>query len=288
MGSFVAQATQRYFDGRDVRLTADVVGDPRGDAIIFLHGGGQTRSSWGRALEAVAEAGFYGVSIDLRGHGESDWAPDSDYSFDAYRDDIRGVLAEFDRKPFVVGASLGGLIGLLLAGEDDATSGLVLVDIVPRFASKGSDRIVEFMTARPNGFATVDEVADAVAAYLPHRPRPSDTSGLLKNLRLHEDGRYYWHWDPAAMSKSNLPDPAAMVPRLEAAASKLTVPTLLVRGGRSDVVDLHSVQAFLALAPQIQLVDVAEAEHMVAGDRNDAFNNAVLQFLNEHRGKLGK
>jgi pimeloyl-ACP methyl ester carboxylesterase len=194
------------------------------------------------------------------------------------------VIRQLDRKPFIVGASLGGLIGLLIAGEHpEFVRGLVLVDIVPRFQKEGANRILDFMTARPDGYATLAEVANDIATVLPNRPRTTDMSGLLKNVRMRNDGRYHWHWDTATLSGAHVRDPSTMVRRLETAARRLRTPTLLVRGARSDVVDDEGAASFLLQAREAQLVNIAGADHMVAGDRNDAFNRAVLDFLKEHR-----
>jgi pimeloyl-ACP methyl ester carboxylesterase len=69
--------------------------------------------------------------------------------------------------------------------------------------------------------------------------------------------------------------------RLEDAARNLTLPTLLVRGASSDLLSEEGAAAMLALVPHATQVDVAGAGHMVAGDRNDRFNAAVVDFL-EH------
>jgi peroxiredoxin len=138
-----------------------------------------------------------------------------------------------------------------------------------------------------DGFGSLDEVADAIAAYNPHRPRPSNLDGLAKNLRKRGD-RWYWHWDPAFIggrmggqdeTRSSLIDPE----RLGKAARNLTVPTLLVRGRVSDLLSEEGAQELLQLVPHAQLVDVAGAGHMVAGDRNDLFNDAVVSFLDTVR-----
>jgi non-heme chloroperoxidase len=280
----MTEAIHRHFAVPGITLVADVLGDPRNEPALFLHGGGQTRASWGKALEAVAHEGFYGVALDLRGHGESDWSADGNYELDAYCDDVRAVVAQLERKPFIVGASLGGMVGLLVAAESaDATKGLAMIDIVPQYVKKGTHRILSFMTAYPDGFASVDEAAEHVATFLPHRPRPSDTSGLKRNLRQRDNGRYYWHWDSATLGSRHVLDQEAFSTRLEEAARRLDVPTLLVRGGNSEVVDDAGVQSFLAQAPHAQFVQVAGADHMVAGDKNDIFNQVVLQFLSAHR-----
>jgi pimeloyl-ACP methyl ester carboxylesterase len=134
------------------------------------------------------------------------------------------------------------------------------------------------MRSAPNGFANLEEAANAVAGYLPHRPRPKDNSGLMKNLRLREDGRLHWHWDPRMLDGRGPRD----FERMGRAAEALTIPTLLVRGQMSDVLSPEGARAFLDLAPHAEFVDIAGADHMVAGDRNDAFNAATFDFLERH------
>jgi non-heme chloroperoxidase len=199
---------------------------------------------------------------------------------DAFVADLRRVVAHFTRPPVFVGASLGGLTSLLTEGESSQSlsAALVLVDITPRVEQKGVERIRAFMTPRPDGFASLEEAADTIAAYIPHRPRPKDLSGLEKNLRKGPDGRYRWHWDPQLISPARFArgrDPE----RLLAAARALRVPTLLVRGKMSDVVSEETTAEFLAAVPHAQYVDVSGAGHMVAGDRNDIFSKAVIDFL---------
>jgi pimeloyl-ACP methyl ester carboxylesterase len=271
------------FAGAGIELVADAAGPIDGAPVVFLHGGGQTRSSWRRAVAAVAERGRRGISLDLRGHGESGWSPDGDYRLDRFVDDLQAVLAVLGRPAILVGASLGGLTSLLAVGDRGLpAAGLVLVDVTPHIEPAGASKIGGFMTAHPDGFASLEEAADAVADYLPHRPRPKDTSGLMKNLRLHDDGRLYWHWDPRMMSGATNVNPARDRDRLDAAARALTIPTLLIRGGLSDVVSPEGARAFLALAPQAEFIDVSGAHHMVAGDANDSFNAAVVDFVSRH------
>jgi non-heme chloroperoxidase len=245
---------------------------------LLLHGGGQTRHAWGGTARILAEHGWYAVALDLRGHGDSAWAPDGNYTIDAFVADLRSVMAHLTRRPALVGASLGGIASLLAAGEgpQPTSAAVVLVDITPRVDPQGVARIRAFMMARPEGFASLEETADAVAAYLPHRPRPTDLSGLAKNLRCGADGRYRWHWDPQLLASFNRRrDPE----RLLAAARALRVPTLLVRGKLSDMVNDATQAEFLAAVPHAQYVDIAGAGHMVAGDHNDAFGEAVIGFL---------
>jgi non-heme chloroperoxidase len=271
----------RFRAANGIELAADALGPWRGPLVVLLHGGGQTRHAWGGTTHVLATQGFLAVSLDLRGHGESDWAPDGDYGIDAHAADLRAVVAELGRPALLVGASLGGLTSLIAAGEAPRldTPGIVLVDVTPRIDPGGRERIMEFMRSHPEGFASVEEAADAVSAFLPHRPRPKDVSGLAKNLRRDGDGRYRWHWDPAFMQANKLGKDTMNPERFEDAARTITAPTLLVRGGKSEIVSAEGVAAFQKVMPHAEYVDVPEARHMVAGDRNDVFSFAVVEFL---------
>lgn len=273
--------------GRDgLELAADAWGDPSQPPVLLLHGGGQTRFAWGGTARDLAAAGWYAVSMDLRGHGESAWDPHKDYSVDAFVEDLRCVVEQLGRSPVLVGASLGGIAALLAEGESHPAlaAALVLVDIAPRIEADGALRIVQFMKGRPEGFASLEEAADAVAAYLPHRRRPDDLSGLERNLRRMANGRWRWHWDPAFLEPGHAPGVSRESGRLHAAARSLSVPTLLVRGRLSDLLSEEGAREFLALVPHARYADVSDAGHMVAGDRNDRFSAAVLAFLEELRG----
>jgi pimeloyl-ACP methyl ester carboxylesterase len=275
-------SSQHYIGYRGLELCADVGGDPAKPSVILLHGGGQTRHSWGRAARALVQSGHHVLAMDLRGHGDSGWAADGDYSINAFVYDLKAVIGTLEQPPVLVGASLGGATALLCVGEsaEPLASALVLVDVVPRMSSDGIKHIGDFMQGNLDGFATLDDAADAVTRYLPNRKRPSSSEGLLKNLRLTPDGRYYWHWDPQFQVGKSRGRPQEMFDRMEQAARHIKIPTLLVRGKESEVVSPEGAQLLLDLIPHAQQVDVAGAGHMVAGDKNDAFNSAIEAFLN--------
>lgn len=273
--------------GRDGQpLAAEAAGDPRSVPVILLHGGGQTRHAWSGTALRLAEAGYYALAYDARGHGDSAWSHDGDYSPDALIGDLRAVASTLRSPPVLVGASMGGLTSMVALGEaaEDFARALVLVDIAARLEADGVARVLNFMRAHTDGFATLDEAMDAVAAYNPHRPRARDTAGLRKNLRL-RDGRWYWHWDPRFLdhaTRTQAGEALVQQERRESAARRIRVPTLLVRGGSSDVVSPEGARALRQLIPHAELADVAEAGHMVAGDRNDLFSEAVIGFLRRH------
>jgi pimeloyl-ACP methyl ester carboxylesterase len=247
--------------------------------VLLLHGGGQTRHSWHRSGPRFAEAGWTTIAIDARGHGDSDWAPDGDYSMDAFVGDLAAVVAELGVEPVLVGASLGGIASLLAVGESAVSArALVLVDVAPRTEPAGVQRIMDFMAAAPDGFATLEEVADAVSAYNPHRARPTSLDGLKKNVRQWADGRWHWHWDPAFLAVGDEPSRHTRHDRLKAAAERVEVPTMLVRGAQSDVVSPEGAAELQRLIPDA-VVREAKAGHMVAGDDNDVFASQVVKFL---------
>lgn len=266
-----------------LRLRAEVFGGEAAPPVLLLHGGGQTRHAWGGTARALAEDGWSAVAVDLRGHGESEWAPDGDYAFESFAADVVSIARGCASPPVLVGASLGGIASLLAVGLEAAPArALVLVDIAPRFELAGAERIIAFMTARPDGFASLEEAADAVAGYLPHRERPRELGGLAKNLRRGPDGRLHWHWDPRFMARDRprLAD-GDFPERMDAAARALRLPTLLVRGRLSDLLSEEGARHFLDLVPHARYADVSGAGHMVAGDRNDRFTQAVREFLRE-------
>ncbi len=263
-----------------VTLAGDSWGDPAGPLVILQHGGGQTRHAWKGTGETLGAAGYHAIAFDARGHGDSDWAPDGLYTQEAMVADLICVLAALgDRRPVLVGASMGGGTSLVAVGEDHVDgSALVLVDIAPRIEPEGVSKIKAFMSQKPDGFDSLEEVAVAIASYQPHRERPRNLDGLAKNVRLGDDGKYHWHWDPKSrMGETKLEQREL---RLEECARNLSLPTLLVRGGLSDILTEEGAQRFLELCPHSEYVNVTGAAHMVAGDRNDIFANAVIDFLN--------
>ena len=277
-------AERVVFEGFEgVHLVADVRGDPDARPVLFLHGGGQTRHAWGSTAETVAADGWRTVALDLRGHGDSDWAPNGDYSFTAFGGDCLAVVDQLRKPPVLIGASLGGMSAMLAEGTSDRTvsCGLVLVDITPKANPAGIERIATFMQSGLDGFDSLEEAASAIAAYTPQRTKRVNPAGLMKVLR-NRDGRWYWHWDPLLIRQERtevVPD--RLTGLLDVAMSNIKVPTMLVRGLLSDVVTQEGVDYLLSKIPDATVVGVERAAHMIAGDRNDAFSESVVTFLQE-------
>ena len=262
-------------------LAAHAYGNPDDPSVILSHGGGQTRHSWGGTAELLAKAGWYAVAYDHRGHGGSSWSEDGDYHIERFAEDQLQLAKQLPGKPVLVGASLGGLSAMLAEGEhhEDVFSAIVLVDIVPRMNIAGAEKVLGFMgTHMEEGFASLEEAADVIAEYT-GRPRRDDLSGLSKNLRLDPDGRYRWHWDPSFVKQRDSRDKLTNADRLTDAVTTIDLPLLLVRGQMSNLVTPEIAEDFLRTVPHAEYVDVKDARHMVAGDKNDIFSRAILDFL---------
>jgi pimeloyl-ACP methyl ester carboxylesterase len=165
---------------------------------------------------------------------------------------------------------------------------LTLVDVTPNMSPAGVDRIVGFMLRHMDqGFATLDEAADAIAGYTENRERRGSSEGLSHYLRLGGDGRYRWHWDPAFLgnAQERRDNNGLQDARLELAARALTLPVHLVRGAKSDLVTVDAARAFLQFVPHARFDDIAGAGHMVVGDKNDIFSAVILDFLNGLRAE---
>lgn len=265
----------------DVVLRGSRFGDAVGPQVLLLHGGGQTRHAWERTAVVLAAAGYCANTVDLRGHGESDHARNGRYRLDDFVHDVAQVAESAPSKPFVVGASLGGLAALLAEGERYRSlfRALLLVDVVPHFELSGAERVVEFMRSHADGFENLDQASDAVAGYLPHRRRSRDLEGLKKNLIRTDEGRWVWRYDPAMLADEFVDEALSSVDRLARASHRIEIPTLLIRGQMSDMVTAHGIERFLDLIPHARTVEVVDAAHMVAGDNNAAFTSSVLEFL---------
>lgn len=269
------------------KLAGSLFGETGGAVALLLHGGGQTRHSWNPTARRLAAQGWCAITVDQRGHGDSEWLANAHYAHTDFADDVIAICAEIEQrygiKPVCIGASLGGISSLTAESDyPDTMSALVLVDITPSVNMDGVSRIRQFMVDRvQEGFESLDEAADAIRKYMPNRKRGKNLEGLRKNLRRDEDGRYRWHWDPKFWKgpRSVDSDRSSLQQRLSDAAKSLRIPTLLVRGRESELVEEKHVAEFLEFVPHAKFSDISGAGHMVAGDRNDIFADAVIEFL---------
>lgn len=255
--------------------------------LLLAHGFGQTRQAWTATQQRLAAQGHASLGWDARGHGESARNPtDSPYRAEQFVSDVLQAAAFAGEAPILVGASMGGLTGLIAQARSRCFSALVLVDIAPRWEPAGVARILAFMGAHPDGFDSYAHASEEIARYLPHRRQRKGETQLRHLLRAGSDGRLRWHWDPRLLAEF-IPDTQGIEALLDEAARSLDVPTLLISGGRSDLVGDAHVAHFLDLVPHARHVRLPEATHMLAGDDNDAFTETLLHFLSDPAVRAG-
>ncbi len=269
-----------WLEGLDgIRLAASAFGPADGRPVIMTGGLGQTRHGWTRAAERIGASGMRAIALDLRGHGESEWSPDGRYDYARTAGDLVAVVRTIGRPAVLVGASLGGKISLTAAGQGGprVACSLIIVDTVPRTNPSGVAEATRILRPPPTGFASLDEAPAELARV---RGTPAGCGERLRrHMRTDAAGRWHWHWDPAWMEGDQGIGLAAATEFLENAARELRVPVLLTRGELSNVVDDDGVAAFRALVPHVEVETIAGAGHMIVGDCNDAFADAVIRFL---------
>lgn len=265
-----------------VRLQADAYG--QGPVLLLAHGAGQTRYSWQSVARLQAEKGWRSVTVDLRGHGDSDWHDGQDYSIERYGHDIAEMAQALGGSVYFVGASLGGNAAIAAAGRlaPHMFRALVLVDVVPQVDATGAAEVLGFMDDHlDHGFADVDEASRAVSAYRKEKPRPrGQSSGLARHLRERSDGRLRWHWDPAFIrgpKQGRLTSDYAQ--QLEEDLASICCPILLLRGLESNIVTDEAERAFQQVAPRARVAHIGGAGHMVVGDNNSLFAAELERFL---------
>ncbi|WP_417622392.1 alpha/beta fold hydrolase [Parasphingorhabdus sp.] len=270
--------TKIRLQGDGLELAGSAYGDPAAPPVLFFHGGGQSRNAWLGSARKVAEAGYYGISFDLRGHGESDWAADGDYLLDAFGRDVERLLYQFERPVTLVGASRGGQAALVGGSRHpDRVRLIMLADVAPLMRDDGVDGIRAFFEQGESGFASLEDAAESLARNL-HQPRMADAGKLARAMRQDDTGRWHWHWDPATGKREFLHPPSEGEAILTAAA-RLQSPAVLVRAELSHLLTDEGVARFQQLAPQIEVVTAPGAGHMFTADRNDEFAAQLLDVL---------
>lgn len=276
------------FHGRDgLRLVGDRRGSASAPPVLLLHGSGQSRYSWSAAATALAAGGWQTVTLDLRGHGASGRAAGGAYRLDDFTHDVMAVVEALAAPPVLIGASMGGSLALLATAElgPGRVRGIVLADSTHRSDDAGQADLTAFARGAAEGYRTPEDACRALASLQlgsSDPPHPDRVRPLLQEA----DGRFWWPWDPGfarLWAEVGDEDRAANAASILEAAQRVDSPMLLVRGGASRVVTEEIAAEFRAAVPSVQYRELAGVGHMLTGDDNDAFIEAIEPFLAELR-----
>jgi pimeloyl-ACP methyl ester carboxylesterase len=272
----IAPWREVFVETPEVRLRYLEWGDPGQASLLLLHGIGQTAHTW--AYFATAMQPYYCViALDLRGHGESSWAPDGDYSLEAHARDLDSFLQQLKLKDFtIVGFSLGGRSAMWLTDRHPAkVRRLVITDVGPERPKFAGSQARRFMSG-PDLLGSVEEFVERSMQFNSRRNREALRQSLLHNLRQLPDGRWTWKYDPVLRGPNRQTFPWG---DLWPVVARINCPTLIVRGEESPVLAPEQAARMLELMPDSRMVTISSAGHTVMGDNPVEFEAKVKPFL---------
>ena len=278
--------TDQYVQANGLRFHYLDWGSPAKPALVLLHGVGQTCHTWDLFAAAMADH-FHVMAFDQRGHGDTDWAADKDYSRASMVEDANAFTDALGLEHFfLTGMSMGGANSLAFTAKyPDKVEALVVVDVGPRVEPKGVKHIRDFMK-NYREFDSLDQAAEVIHRFNPRRPLEVIRKyTVVYNLKETPEGKWTWKYDTYFSDGQRKVDVKQMQAELSAAVKKIQCPTLLVRGGESDVFSLDGARDLQELIPGSEFALVPKAGHSVMGDNPQGFESAVRGFY-ENKGYL--
>ena len=284
--TFASEAAprDRFVDANGLRFHYLDWGEADAPPIVLLHGFAQTCHSWDFVALSLCDR-FRVVALDQRGHGDSDWAPDGDYTPEAYQSDLHAIVQELGLREIVlIGLSMGGRNAFTYASSHpEHIRALVIVDAAPESRTAGTENIRRFVQ-QEDELDSVDDFVRRVQAYNPRRSVQQIRGSILNNLKQLPSGRWTWKYDKLLRSPERRlgSDPATAL-RLWGYVEGLRCPTLVVRGGETDVVASDTARSMQRRIPDARLATVEGAGHLVMGDNPAGFERAITSFLSSLR-----
>ena len=276
-----AEPADRFVKTRGLRFHYLDWGNGHLPHLVFLHGFAQQAHSWDFAALSVRDL-FHVVSLDLRGHGDSDWSPDGEYRQVDYLTDLDAILEVIGLKQVVLsGLSLGGRLSFLYASEHpEVVQGLIVVDAAPAMQTPGARRIRQFVEG-VDEWDSFEEMVRHVARYTRRRRPLEQIRGSLRHSsHRRDDGKWTWKYDPRLRRPRPTRQPSNEGD-LWQPLNAVRCPTLFVRGAQSEVVSQETAERAAKAVPGARLEVVDAAGHLVPGDNPVGFANAVRPFLEE-------
>lgn len=274
----MTRPVDRRIRARDLEFHVVEWGDAARPPLLCFHGITQTAHSWDEVAEALA--GEYRVlCFDQRGHGDSDWSPDGIYDRHGMAADIAALaealgLARF----FLMGMSMGGINAITFTAAHGASvAALVIVDVSPEIRKEGVENIRRFVQAA-DVLDSFEAFVERAHAFNPRRSRANIESRLRHNLKQLPDGRWTWKYDPQ-LRNPNRPIGSRLTANLWDDVAAIRCPTLILKGGESDILSAEGATKMQQTIPGSELVVIPGAGHSVMGDNPEAFTAAVRTFL---------
>lgn len=276
-----AEPEDKFVDANGLRFHYLDWGNAGKPQMLLLHGFAQQCHSWDFVALAFTDR-FHVVALDLRGHGDSDWAPDGDYSPETQQNDIKGVVNELGLKNFVLmGLSMGGRNSFTYASNNpEEVRAVVIVDAGPENQRAGTQNIRRFVQ-QDDELDSIDAFVDRVMEYNPRRDPVQLRGSLAHNLKELPNGKWTWKYDKALRGGNRrMGQDPEMTQRLWGYLENLACPTLVVKGDQSDIMASETAEEMQRRIPNGRLATVSNAGHLVMGDNPAGFEAAVTEFLN--------
>jgi len=247
--------------------------------IVFLHGGALNAHTWDLVCLALRDD-YRCIALDQRGHGDTDWAPDADYSMGAQLADTTGFVDKIGLDKFtLVGMSLGAINSLAFAiAHPERLDNLVIIDAGPEMRRPGSSRIRDFV----NGVAdtvTIEGIIEKALEFNPRRDPKILRRSLMHALRQQPDGSWKWKYDRRRFQVLDQEKHRAERAALADGLQRIACPTLIVRGAESDVFAEEDGICLAARLPDGKFVTVPRAGHTVQGDNPKDLVAELRRFL---------
>ena len=272
----------RYVTANGLRFHYLEWGEPQNPPVLLLHGFAQTCHSWDFVALSLCDS-FRVMALDQRGHGDSDWASDGDYSPEVHQRDIRAIVEALGLNQIVLmGLSMGGRNAFTYAANHpEKVKALVIVDAAPQNQRAGSENIRRFVQ-QEDELDSIDDFVKRVQKYNPRRPAEQIRGSIMHNLKQLANGRWTWKYDKLLRSPDRpFAADTALTERLWGYAERVNSHTLVVRGAASDVVAMDTAEELHRRIPNSKLATIEKAGHLVMGDNPSGFQKAVREFLAE-------
>lgn len=271
-------AQDRYIAARGLKFHYVEWGAATQPPMLCLHGITQTAHSWDEVAAALSPQHRV-LCFDQRGHGDSDWAPDHDYTRHTQAADLDAITDALGLSRFILaGMSMGGINAITFtARHPDKVQALIIVDVSPEVQARGVQNIRSFIQAADE-LDSVEEFVARAHQFNPRRSLENIRSRLSYNLKQLPNGKWTWKYDKALRSRERGFEASALL-NLWDDVRAIRCPTLIIKGGESDILSGESAEKLQGAIPGSRLAVVPGAGHSVMGDNPSAFVAAVRPFL---------